>query len=325
MRFTAQEMALLLYAELHGADDVVIDHVASLVESARGSLAAYLNPKWRSAAQRTTASVVITGAAGVRDLPADCTVLICADARAAWGKALRHLLGPPQPLELPPGVHPSAYVDEKASLGSGVRVGPLASISGDATIGADCLIGAGARIEAGVRIGAKTTIMPNAVVLTGSILGAEVWLGAGAVVGSIGFGLDASGRLPHAGIVRIGDRVSIGANCCIDRATVDETVIQSDSHLDNLVQVGHNARIGTGVVICGQAGIAGSTMIGDAVVIGGQAGLAGHLNIANGVHIAAQSGVTRDLKEAGEYSGHPAEPNRERLKRHAKLKRLVET
>ena len=137
--------------------------------------------------------------------------------------------------------------------------------------------------------------MHRACILDRTRVGKNCWIGPNAVIGSYGFGIDQFGRKPHIGSVVIGHRVTIGAQTCIDRATFGETRVGDDCHIDNLVQIGHNVDIGQGVVICGQAGIAGSAKVGDGVVIGGQAGIADHAYVASGIRLAAQSGVTRSL------------------------------
>ena len=167
--------------------------------------------------------------------------------------------------------------------------------------------------------------MHNAVILAGATIEHHCWIGPGAVIGSDGFGLDAQGRLAHIGRVVIGAEVTIGANTCIDRGTLGETRVGAHTHIDNLVQIGHNAEVGSGVVLCGQVGVAGSAVIGDGAVIGGQAGVAQHARVGHGCRVAAQSGVTRHLKGPGTYSGHPAEPDQERLRRIARVRKHFST
>ncbi len=321
---TIKALAEHLDARVLGSDDALIESAASLDTAQPGHLSAYLSPQWRAAALTTQASAVIVGKASASDLPASVTRLVVDAPRDAWARALRVLYPRATPIKLGPGVHPSAIVEPSATIATDARVGALAYVGDNVHIGAAVQVGSGARIEDGSRIGAGSLLMPNCVVIGGSILGSDVWIGPGAVIGGFGFGLDENGRLPHVGRVQIGDRTTIGANACVDRSTIDETRIGHDCHIDNLVQIGHNVIIGHGVVICGQAGIAGGGRIGDGVVIGGQAGITGHVSVMSSSRIAAQSGVTRTLDTAGDYSGHPAEPNRERLRRMAKLKRLTE-
>ena len=318
------ELARLIEVEIPTEGDKIIDGVASLDQATPGTLSAYLSPQWRTAAATTKASAVIISPANAHELCATATPLFSDDPRAAWGRALRALFPRSTPQSLPPGVHPSAVIEPSATVSDSACVGPLAYIGRKCRIAAGAQIGAGARVDDESVVGTGTLVMMNAVVTGGSQIGTDVWIGAGSVIGGFGFGLDATGRLPHVGRVVVGDRTTIGANCCIDRSTVAETSIGHDCHIDNLVQIGHNVRIGHGVVICGQVGIAGGTTLGDAIVVGGQAGIAGHLTIASGVQIAAQSGVTRRLDQPGAYSGHPAEPNRQRLRRLAQLKKMAQ-
>lgn len=221
-------------------------------------------------------------------------------------------------------IHQSAAIHPSAQLHDSVTVGPHVSI------GKDCRLAAGVRVMAGavlgerVSIGTNTIVYPNAVILDDTKIGQSSIIGPGAVVGYEGFSLDRHRLRPHIGKVEVGSDSSVGANACIDRGTIGRTLIGDSTHLDNLVQIGHNVRLENQVTICGQAGIAGSAVIGENSVIGGQAGIANGITVSRQVMLAAQSGVTKTLAVSGRYSGHPAEPNQARLRRLAKLRKLVE-
>ncbi len=311
-----------LGAELCGPAEREVAAVASLASAGPRELAAVFERRGWSDARSTRAGALIVGPSTAPDLPSACARLVVDDPRAAFGRALR-LLHPTPVIARPAGCHPTAVIDSTASLAAGVGVGALAVIGAGADIGPGATIGAGCVVGAQVRIGARTHLLPRAVVLDGCELGADVTVASGAVIGAPGFGLDAAGRVPHIGRVVVGDGATIGANTCIDRATVGITRVGARAHLDNLVQVGHNAQIGPGAVLCGQVGVAGGAVIEAGAVIGGQAGIAGHRTVGAGAQVAAQSGVTRDLAAGGRYSGHPAEPNRQRLQRLARLRRLL--
>ncbi|MCB9527331.1 MAG: UDP-3-O-(3-hydroxymyristoyl)glucosamine N-acyltransferase [Myxococcales bacterium] len=302
---------------------VRITHVAALADADDTALAAFFERRHRAAAAATRAAAVITTAALAPALPPDCARLVCADPRAAWHRAIRQLH--PRPTLAPPpvGVDPRAAIDPAAAIDPTAAIGPFAVVGPRATINAGAVVAAHAIVAADAVIGEGATLAPRATVLDGCVIEADAWIGPGATIGSIGFGLDAHGRLPHPGRARVGRGATIGAGSCVDRATVGWTTIGPGAHLDNLVQIGHNASIGAGAVLCGQVGIAGGARIGAAVVIGGQAGVAGHLEVAPGVRLAAQSGVTRPLTAPGDYSGHPAEPNRARLRRLARQRRAA--
>lgn len=218
-----------------------------------------------------------------------------------------------------------------------------AHITGNAQLGENVSVAAGAVIEDGAIIGANTIIGPNAVVSANVEIGANCRIGAGAtlshcIVGSyvsiytgcrigqdgFGFAIDPAGfvKVPQLGRVIIGDHVEIGANTTIDRGAGPDTEIGAGTWIDNLVQIGHNVKIGRGCVIVAQCGIAGSTVLDDYVVMGGQVGIAGHLHIGKGVRIGAQSGIMRDVPPGQEVMGSPAVPGKQFLKQAAILKKL---
>lgn len=220
---------------------------------------------------------------------------------------------------------------------------PMASIHPEVEIGAGCFIEAGAVIEKGVKIGARTRIGAHAVISAGVEIGAESDIGSNAYVShaligarvrlypgvsigrpGFGFAMDATGFLsvPQLGRVLIGDDVEIGANTTVDRGAGPDTVIGQGTRIDNLVQIGHNVKIGKYCVIVAQTGISGSTEIGDFTMIGGQAGLAGHLKIGSRVKIAAQSGVMRDIPDGAEHMGSPSVPLRQFMKQTALLGKM---
>lgn len=205
------------------------------------------------------------------------------------------------------------------------------SVGANVVIGENCLIGRNVTIHPnvvigpGVSIGDKTVIHSRVSIHANVQIGSEVMIQSGAVIGSIGFGYrpDEKGDLsliPHLGTVIIEDRVHIGANTCIDRGVIGNTVVGYGSKIDNLVQIGHNNIIGKHVIMCGQVGIAGSCTIGDRVTLGGKAGVADHKAITSGARIGGYSGVTKDITEKGDYAGFPARPYREWLKLIAKKK-----
>lgn len=319
---SAATLAAAIDARLEGPDRP-ITRVAALAAADATCLAALFEPRYRDAARATRAGVILTTSALAHHCPAGRALLIAEDARAAWGKALRRLHPVPSIAPPPVGVHASAVIDPHATLGAGVRIGPFAYVGAGAVLGDAVTLFQSTRVGARARIGAGATLHPFVVVHDGCVVGEACWIGAHAVIGSVGFGIDASGRLPHVGGVRIGPRVTIGAQSCVDRGTVADTVIEADAHLDNLVQVGHNAVVGRGAVLCGQVGLAGGARVGAGAVVGGQAGVAGRARVGVGARVAAQSGVTKDLAAGGTYSGHPAEENHARLKRLARTRKLL--
>lgn len=278
--------------------------------------------RWLATALKAPAGAALVADAAA-PLHPNTARLVADDPRQAWGQALR-LLHPRPSIEPPPvGVHPTAVIDPTAHIDPAARIGPFVQIGARAQIGADARVFAGAYIGADAQIDAGATLHPRAVVFDGCHLAAQSWVGSHAVIGGPGFGLDAQGRVPHVGHVTVGPSAQIGAHSCVDRATVGVTRIGARAFVDNLVQVGHNAQIGDGAVLCGQVGLAGGAIVEAGAIIGGQAGVAGNAVVGAGARVAAQSGVTRPLPGGQTYSGHPAEPNRARLRRLARLKRLL--
>lgn len=207
------------------------------------------------------------------------------------------------------GVHATASVAESAVLGEGVVVAAGAAIDDGAQVGARTEIGAGSYVGPDVVIGADCLLYPNVTLYQGTTLGERVLLHAGVVIGADGFGFTraAAGHLkiPQVGGVRVGDDVEIGANSCVDRGTLNETVIGSGSKIDNLVQIGHNCRIGRNCMICALCGLSGSTVLEDGVIMGGAVGMAGHQVIGAGSMIAAKTGVHGDLSSGSVVAGTP--------------------
>jgi UDP-3-O-[3-hydroxymyristoyl] glucosamine N-acyltransferase len=225
----------------------------------------------------------------------------------------------------PTGVSPLAAVDPSAEIGADCYVGPFVAIGPFVKIGPRSVIHSHVVIYQGVKIGEEATIHAGAVIREDCEIGNRCTVLSGAVIGSEGFGYlpGENGKLiavPQVGTIKIGDDVDIGANSCIDRAALGETVIGRGSKIDNLVQIGHNVQLGRSVIVCGQAGIAGSTKIADGVIVGGGAGIADHAEIVSGVRIGAASGVIGSISEPGDYVGFPALPIQQWRKINAQLR-----
>ena len=208
-------------------------------------------------------------------------------------------------------IHPTALVDPSAAIGAGTSLGAYAVIGPGVEIGGDCQLGAHVVIERGVCVGDGTTIGPGAT-LSHCLIGRNCEIHAGARIGNRGFGfaMDPGGfvDIPQLGRVIVEDDVEIGANSTVDRGAGPDTVIGAGCKIDNLVQIGHNVRVGRACVLVGQCGIAGSTKLEDGVMLGGQAGVAGHLNLGKGARVAAHSAVMRDVAAGETVAGAPAMP-----------------
>jgi UDP-3-O-[3-hydroxymyristoyl] glucosamine N-acyltransferase len=227
----------------------------------------------------------------------------------------------------PKGVSPHAVVSPSAKLGRNVALGHFAIVGDNVVIGHDVTIFQGVSIEAGSVIGDDCIIYPNVVIYDGSQIGRRCIIHSGVVIGSDGYGFATHEgkhhKIPQIGIVRIEDDVEIGAGTTIDRAALGETVIGEGTKIDNLVQIGHNVKVGKHCLLVSQVGIAGSTELGDYVAVAGQSGFSGHLKIGHRVQVAAKSAVLEDVPDDTKVMGSPAVPFTEFARRHAAVKKLA--
>jgi len=228
---------------------------------------------------------------------------------------------------VPSGISPQASIAESARLGSNVAVGAFVAIGDDVAIGDGTVIYPNVTIAAGTTIGSDCIIHSQVAIYDGTKIGHRCIVHSGVVIGSDGYGFATHGgrhhKIPQVGIVRIEDDVEIGSGTTIDRDALGETVIGEGTKIDNLVQIGHNVRVGKHCLLVAQVGIAGSTELGDYVVVAGQSGFAGHLKIGSGVQVAAKSAVLADVPENTKVMGIPAVPFREFARREAMIKRLI--
>jgi len=245
---------------------------------------------------------------------AGCTLLKVEDPEAAFNRIGRKY-GPKAP-PVPPGIHATAVVDPSVRIHASAAVGPRAVVEAGAEIGPNTQIGALSYIGHDVRVGADCRIFPGVVVREATWIGDRVVLESGVVVGSDGFGWEAGPdgprRIPQMGRVVLEDDVEIGANTAVDRARLDETRIGRGTKLDNLVQVGHNVKMGACNMLAAQVGLAGTVTVGNGVEMGGQVGLNGHIEIGDGAKLAAQSGIMRSVEPGAMMFGSPAHPARVR-------------
>ena len=295
------------------------------LQSATGDEVSFLdNRRYAELLTNTRAGAVIVHPDLLDRVPPQCAAIATTEPYAGWARVatLFHPLPPAQP-----GTHPTAVVDAEARVDPSAEIGPLAVVARGAEIGPRCRVGPLAVVGESVVLGADCRIGAHASV-SYAILGERVYVYAGARIGQDGFGFATTKRglltVPHVGGVLLGDDVEIGANSTVDRGSTLDTVIGAGSRLDNLVQIGHNVRLGLCCVVVSQAGISGSTVLGDFVVIGGQAGLAGHLHIGDGARLGGQAGVMADVPPGAEFLGSPAMPVRAFFRQVATLRRLAE-
>lgn len=269
------------------------------------------------------AGALILHPASAAAAPRGIPILLAADPRLAFALVATAFYPTPAARG---GRHSTASIDPAAVVASDAEIGVGAVVAEGAEIGAGVVVGPHAVVGAGVRLGAGCRIGAHAS-LSHCLLGDHVTVLPGARIGQDGFGVvpTAAGnvKMPQLGRVLIGDGCEIGANAAIDRGTLGDTVIGDGTYIDNLVQIGHNVRLGPGCIIAAQAGVAGSARLERRVMLGGQAGVVGHIVIGAGAQVAAQSGVSRSVPPGAVVSGSPAAPNREMLRRQATLKRLA--
>lgn len=317
-----QQIADLIGAEIQGDASIVVDSFASL-DTARPGGITYLNEKaYARFLAGTRASAVIITREYADQSPV--TSLIVDDPYVAYARVAQQL-HPMLPVEA--GIHPSAVVSPGAEIAATAQVDALAVIEEDVWIGDEAYIGPGCILKQGCRIGGRSRLKAGITVAEMCIVGERCMLQPGIVVGGDGFGYanDQGSwiRIPQTGSVVIGDDVEIGANTCIDRGAVKDTVIGNGVIIDNLVQIGHNCIIGDHTAIAGNAGLSGSSIVGKHCMLGGGVGLAGHLEICDGVTVTGMSMVTNSIMQPGVYaSGLSAQASREWRKNHARLRNL---
>ncbi len=329
MTFTLGDLAARVGAEVVGDPSIAVGGVAPLETAGPSDLSFFANRKYRSAFEATRAGAVVVEQDEAA--PAGRTVLRARNAYLAFAK-LSTVFHPPRAAS--PGVAAEAYVHPSARVDGSAELMPLAYVGADAVVGPRCILHPGAHVGSGARLGADCVLWPHAVVRDGCTLGDRVVLEPGCVVGSDGFGFafdpegDGTGprhyKVPQSGTVRIEDDVELGANVCVDRATLGETVIGRGVKVDNLVQIAHNVEVGPLSLLIAQVGIAGSTKLGVGVIAAGQVGIVGHLTIGDGAKLGAQSGIMHDVEPGAVLFGSPARPKGEALRIEAAMNRLPE-
>ncbi|MDR2885362.1 MAG: UDP-3-O-(3-hydroxymyristoyl)glucosamine N-acyltransferase [Rikenellaceae bacterium] len=313
MEFTAETLAGFLGGTVEGDPAAKVWTIAKIEEAGTGALCFLSNPKYEPFIYTTGATAVIVNKDFAPSQPVKATMIRVDDAYGAFAKLLElYVAGKPRKT----GVSPLASIDEGATLGEGCYVGQFAVISPGAKVGKNCRIYPGVYLGDNVRVGDNALLMPGVVIYEECVLGNNVTIHAGSVIGADGFGFapNAAGsydKIPQVGNVVIEDDVEIGANTCVDRATMGSTVVKKGVKLDNLVQIAHNVVVGENTVLAAQVGVAGSSKIGKNCMAGGQVGISGHLTVGDGVQLGSKSGVSNNIPAGEVHLGYPSMPGRQ--------------
>ena len=303
-----QELARRLGAAADPALDFDVSGVAAMEEAGPSQVTFLSNPKYVKKLKETRAAGVLVATDFQGESPAP--VLKIANPYLAFAHAIALFYSPPP---APPGVHPTAVLGQRVRLGKGVSVGAFSVLGDGVAVGDGTTIHPHCVVYAGATIGADCLLHSHVVVREHVRLGDRVIVQNGTVLGADGFGFAPKGdgswhKIPQSGTVEIGDDVEVQALSAIDRATVGKTIIGRGTKIDNLVQIGHGCQVGEDTIVCGQVGLAGSSIIGNRVTLAGQVGVAGHLTIHDGANVTAQSGIMDEIPSGQTWSGYPAVP-----------------
>ena len=317
------ELATRLGAELRGDAELEVTGIKGIEEAGPTEITFVANPRYAGLARKTHAAAVLVEPE-FQEIAA--ATLRIKNPYLAFSRALGLFYRPPV---YAPGIHPTAVIDPSAEIGEGAHIGAYVVVGPHVRIGPHATLLPHVVLYPGVRAGSHLFAHAHAVVRENCVLGDNVTLENGAIVGADGFGFakNEAGhweKIPQSGPVRLGNRVDVQANACIDRATVGATEIGDGTKVDNLVQVGHGSRVGENTLLCAQTGLAGSSVVGSNVILAGQTGIAGHCAVGDGVILTAQSAVSHDVPPGKTISGSPGFDNRVWLRAVAVFQRLPE-
>ena len=307
MEFTAKQIAAYVGGEIVGDENATVSTFAKIEEGVKGALSFLSNPKYASYIYDTQSSIVLVNNDFVPEKPIQATLIKTANAYESLAKlmALYESVKPKKK-----GISTMASIATSATIGEDVYIGPFVYIGENVIIGNNTIIEANTSIGDNATIGSNCLLYNNVTIYHDCKVGNRCILHAGSVVGSDGFGFapGANGyeKIPQIGIAILEDDVEIGANTCIDRATMGATIIKRGVKLDNMVQVAHNVVIDEHTVMAAQCGVAGSTKVGNWCMVGGQAGISGHIKIGNQVKVGGHSGVTNNVQDGKAVMGFPA-------------------
>jgi len=327
MQFTAKDIAFMLNGTVEGDPLAAVSQLAKIEEAQQGSLSFLANPKYEQYLYTTNASIVIINNSQQLTGPVTASLIRVENAYSAFTLLLEQY----NTLKLnKKGIEQPSFIHTSAQIGQDAYVGAFAYISQNVKLGNNCKVYPNCYIADNVTLGDNVTLFPGVTVYFDCVIGNNVIIHSGSVIGSDGFGFAPKpdgtyNKIPQIGNVIIEDDVEIGSNTTIDRATMGSTIIHKGTKLDNLVQIAHNVEIGENTVIAAQTGIAGSTKLENNVMLGGQVGIVGHISIAKGTQVQAQSGVSRPIKQEGQkWGGSPALLYGDNMRSNVVVSRLPE-
>lgn len=300
-QYTLSELIQGLEVTIKGNADCVVRGVCTIQQSQTGHITFLMNPLYKKYLAATQAAAVILTEEDADSCPVNA--LICRDPYYTYAKIAAYF---DQKMPTQPGCHPSVVMGKDCQIDSTASIGPHCVLGQGVKLGPGVVIGPACILGDGVEIGQQTRLDANVTLYHRIKIGQRVIIASGVVIGSDGFGIAKHKgvwlKVPQLGTVIIEDDVEIGANCSIDRGAIDNTVIEKGVKIDNLIQIGHNVRVGENTAIAGCVGIAGSTVVGKNCLIGGGVGIAGHLTIADNVMITGMTAVSKSIRTPGIYS-----------------------
>ena len=323
MEFSAKQIAEFIQGTIVGDENATVHTFAKIEEGMPGAISFLSNPKYTHYIYDTQSSIVLVNKDFEPEKEIKATLIKVDNAYESLAKLL-NLYEMNKPKKT--GIDPLAYIAPTAKIGENVYIAPFACVGDNAEIGDNTSLHPHATVGSGAKIGNNCILYPHATVYHDCRVGNNCTLHAGSVVGADGFGFAPSPegyeKIPQIGITILEDNVEIGANTCIDRATMGATVIRKGVKLDNLIQIAHNVEVGSHTVMASQVGVAGSTKIGEWCMFGGQVGVAGHITVGNRVNMGAQSGVNGSVKDGKQLIGTPPIEFKNYFKSSAVFKKL---
>lgn len=306
MEFSAKQIATYIQGEIVGDEHATVHTFAKIEEGIPGAISFLSNPKYTPYIYKTQSSIILVNKDFVPEQEIKATLIKVDNAYESLAKLLT-LYEQSKPRRV--GIDSLAFVAETAKIGKDVYIAPFACVDEHAEVGDNTVIHPHATIGSGAKVGSDCIIYANATIYHDCRVGNHCILHSGCVIGADGFGFaptpEGYEKIPQIGITILEDHVEIGANTCVDRATMGATIVHSGVKLDNLIQVAHNDEIGSHTVMAAQVGIAGSTKVGEWCMFGGQVGIAGHIHIGNKVNLGAQSGVPSSINDGSQLIGTP--------------------